>query len=570
MRVTFFNAEYANTKNKAICQIGILSRDIDVPKATVEKFSLYVSPETPFDDNCVKIHGITAETVKGAPIFPEVWKKIEHFFTNSVVIGHNMAASDLDALHKNLSRYQIELPEIYYICTYQLAQQLVPSFAVRDYSLETLCSFFGIATVGGHNAFYDACACSDLLDRLASYSHVDLTKEIQRFAPHETEDFISYIASVPLKKDIHALYGMIRGFSMDSVISEAEVEYIKNWRESFEAYRNHPDVQKIVETIDIILKDKAITLDEIEKLQQTIRAYLDLVSTSAVTLATQILNGIIGGIVEDEEISEQECHNLRAWLYENNYLAGHFPFDKLFEKLERVLQDGILTEDEANSIETEINALLHPVNALQNEAQSLKGKRICLSGNFSFGKKSAVEKYVIEQGGILEGSVTQETDMLVVGDLKTSLLTRNAHAKTIEKAVKYNDAGARIQISKAGDILSPGKSFRAVLFDFITKRDMDDADVYKRAGLTRQMMSKIRAQERTGYLPSKSSICAFALALQLNLEEANALLQSAGYILSRSFEMDRLIEDHIQNGNYNVDEVNEKLYDMGLPCLGAK
>ena len=569
MRVTFFDVEYANTKNKSICQIGILSRDLEV-EGHVEKVNIFVNPEDGFDNNCIRIHGITPEEVGGAPTFPEVWNDIEHYFTNAVVIGHNVASADLDALYKNLARYHIEMPEIYYICTYQLARELVPSFVVPDYSLPTLCSFFDIKLIDGHNAFYDACACSDLLDSLLSYSHVDINAEIERFVPNDTDDFIAYISSASLKRDIHSLYGMIRGFSMDSEIAESEIAFIKKWRERFAAYIAQPAINKIIGTIDSILEDGVITLEEIAILQKSVREHLDIVSTSAVTLATQILNGIIGGIQEDKEISEEECQNLRAWLYENNYLAGHFPFDKLFDRIEAVLDDGVLTEDEANLIEEDINNLLNPVDSLRREVDSLKGKRVCLSGNFSFGQKSAVEEYIIAQGGIVEAGVTRSTDILLVGDKECQAYSNGTYGTKVKKAIEYNDKGCHIHISRESDIIRPEKAFCDVLFDFIEESGMSDAEVYKTAGLTRQMMSKIRAQDRTGYIPSKSSICAFVLALQLSLEQAHTLLAAAGYTLSRSFEMDRLIEDAIRQKHYNVDEINEKLYDLGLPILGAK
>ena len=130
MKVTFFDVAYANARNKSICQIGILSRDPDMPHAEVDKLSLYVNPEDGFDDTCVRIHGITGDTVKNAPSFKDVWPTIEPYFANAVIIGHNVASSDLDALYKNLVRYGIEVPEMYYLCTYRLAKELVPSFAV--------------------------------------------------------------------------------------------------------------------------------------------------------------------------------------------------------------------------------------------------------------------------------------------------------------------------------------------------------------------------------------------------------------------------------------------------------
>lgn len=568
MRVTFFDVEYANVRNKSICQIGILSRDPDDPAAEVNKLDFYVNPEDGFDDNCVRIHGITEDTVQDAPAFDKVWREIEAYFTNAVIIGHNVASADLDALHKNLVRYGIEMPEIYYVCTYQLAKALVPSFAVSDYALGTLCTFFDITVPKKHDSFYDACACSALLDKLVAYSKVDLQREIQRYIPSHHDDFIAYISSASLKKDIHALYGMIRGFTLDATVSEAEKEYLVSWRKTFSPHRTHRDVNAIIDVIDGILADGVITSDEINTLHLTVKRHLDIVSTSAITLATQILGGIIKGIITDEEITEAECRNLRAWLYENSYLAGHFPFDQLCVEIEGVLADGVLSPDEATAIKNKIHSFLDPVEALRRDCTSLRGKRICLSGNFAFGQKSAVEQYITEQGGIVESSVKKTTDILVVGDYECKSYSNGTYGTKVKKAMEYNGKGCNIQISKESDILQSPKSFSEVLFDFIDASGLGDAEVYKKAQLPRQMMSKIKCVPN--YLPSKQSICAFAIALELTLEQTSELLSAAGYVLSRNFDFDRIIEDAILNGNYDIFSINEQMYDLGISWLGSK
>ena len=568
MKVTFFDVEYANAKNKSICQVGILSRDLSNPSSVVEKVNIYVNPEDGFDDYCIRVHGITKDVVKDAPTFKTVWANIEKYFTNAVVIGHNVAAADLDALEKNLKRYGIEVPEIYYICTYELSKKLVPAFAVRDHSLGTLCNFFGITFNEHHNAFYDACACSDLLDKLVEQSQIPLENEVQRFVAESNTDFVAYISNASLKKDIHALYGMVKGFALDSDISAEELQYIRSWRETFSVYQSHADIARIIEVIDQVMADGAITVKESRLLQATIRQHLDVSSTSMITLNTQILNGIIKGIVTDDEITAEECESLQEWLYENNYLSGHFPFDKLYKRIESVLEDGVLSAEEAALIKNEIEDLLNPVEALRQEVMSLAGKHICLSGNFAFGQKSAVEQYIIEQGGIIDSSVKKGTDILVVGDYECQAYSNGTYGTKVRRAIEYNGKGSKIQIAKEADIIRPAKPFCDVLRKFIFDRDLTEPEVYKKAQMPRQMMHKIFTMPN--YKPKKENICAFVLALELSLDEANELLASAGYILSRSIEFDRIIEEAIVRKNYDLNDINIKLYELGIDWLGTK
>ena len=108
-------------------------------------------------------------------------------------------------------------------------------------------------------------------------------------------------------------------------------------------------------------------------------------------------------------------------------------------------------------------------------------------------------------------------------------------------------------------------SFSEYLLYLIKEKGMKNADVYNRAIVDKKVFSKIK--NNSEYHPNKLTALCLCVGAKLSLDETKDLLARAGYALSPCDRTDIIFSYFIENGFYDMIELDIQLEEHGLPCV---
>lgn len=163
----FLDVEWADAR-RHICSVAYQRTNYDGD--LLDSQYHLVNPLCDFDPMTQRVRGITEEMVAQEPTFDVVWNQsLGELVESHVVVAHCAKTADCPAIYRSLEYVEIEMPELLYIDTGEMAKRVLGG---RKYGLSMCCDYYGISLDQHHDALCDTNACRELFWKLAQETEV--------------------------------------------------------------------------------------------------------------------------------------------------------------------------------------------------------------------------------------------------------------------------------------------------------------------------------------------------------------------------------------------------------------
>ena len=148
--------ETANEWPSSVCSVGIV---VVRGGEIVDRFYSLIHPEPEYYQwFCRQVHGLGPTDTEDAPVFPDVWEKIEPLIEGLPLVAHN-ARFDEGCLRQVFRVYRMDYPDYAFHDTLSASRRYYGG-RLPNHQLQTVAAACGYDLTNHHHALADAEACA--------------------------------------------------------------------------------------------------------------------------------------------------------------------------------------------------------------------------------------------------------------------------------------------------------------------------------------------------------------------------------------------------------------------------
>jgi len=266
-----------------------------------------------------------------------------------------------------------------------------------------------------------------------------------------------------MKKSAWGLMGILKGVSADRKLNDSELLFLEQWLRAQEHLREDGDLVDLLDLTGDILADGKIGQAELDDMYSLITDIIDFREMEQLPTPKDSVNellGIVNGILADGQLTNEEIYKLQAWLDAHPDLEEHGIVALVRDNVRRVLEDGVITEEERAGLKQDLAELSGfsftetgcaeclSLSFLEEMPANLiiDGSVFCFTGRFLVGPRRILQQKVLTLGGRVASRVSKKVDYLVIGTLASRDWRLSSAGTKIEEALSLKRGGQTLGI----------------------------------------------------------------------------------------------------------------------------
>ena len=287
----------------------------------------------------------------------------------------------------------------------------------------------------------------------------------------DSAHFIKFSRARLSGRQISELLGLCRGLIADGEIVQSEAEALHAWLIGQEE-ASCPLVETTRAQVGRMLEDGVLDAGESAELIRLVRGLIDNHLAAEIPLSRDgvptnnlddyqisVLLGLCRGLIADGKIDQSEADTLHTWLMAHEATIENPVMSEFRKKLGPFVKRKTVDSDISEQLlqllsglvggKTEVGECLSATTLWLDDPPPevvYEDRKFCLTGKFSYGKRSQCEDEVRIRGGICQSSPGKTTDYLVIGSYAEGTWIQSAYGRKVEKAVALRVNGLPIRI----------------------------------------------------------------------------------------------------------------------------
>lgn len=282
-------------------------------------------------------------------------------------------------------------------------------------------------------------------------------------------EYAKFTSRARLDKSVNSLLGIIEGIAIDSHINQSEVSFLNLWLAEHADIRNRHPYNELVPVVQAAVSDGVLSQDEHDDIVWLCDRLRSAEYVDQTTADLQRLHAILGGIVSDGQVTEDELRGLSAWLQDHEHLRTCWPYDEIDSLIVSVMKDQKINAEEHHLLKSffsEFTAVMDDrtiTSPVISEGASIVGlcavcpeidfsaSTFCFTGASSRYTRKELAATVERLGGTFAPNITKSVKYLIIGADGNPCWAYACYGRKVEKAVELRKSGVRVLLVHEND-----------------------------------------------------------------------------------------------------------------------